>query len=131
MGFLGKLLGDGAAKPIEAVGGVLDGLFTSEEEKLSKEEALQRLALKPSLAQIALNKVEAAHRSVFVAGWRPFIGWVCGFGLLNTFLLNPWIQWVTGKSGPELPRDVMLELVLAMLGFGIMRTAEKMKGRAK
>ena len=64
------------AQPIEAIGNVLDKLFTSDDEKLSRQEALARLAQQPAMAQIEINKIEAAHRSVFVAGWRPFIGWV-------------------------------------------------------
>jgi hypothetical protein len=131
MGVLDKLLGGAAAQPIEAVGNVLDKLFTSTEEKLDKEAMLTRLAQQPHLAQIELNKVEAQHRSTFVAGARPFILWVCGFGLANAFLVNPWIQWVSGAPGPELPLEVMSELVFALLGLGALRTVEKLQGRTK
>ena len=123
--------GEAAAAPITAVGNVLDALFTSDEEKLDKNIILTRLAQQPNLAQVELNKVEAGHRSIFVAGWRPFIGWVCGFGLVNTFLINPWLQWITDKPGPVLPQDIMLELVIALLGLGALRTVEKMNGKAK
>ena len=75
--------------------------------------------------------IEAGHRSIFVAGWRPAIGWVCAVGLLNTFLINPWMQWFTSKPGPVLPQDIMLELVIALLGLGALRTVEKMNGKAK
>ena len=133
MGFLSFLGvgGETVAAPINAVGNVLDALFTSDEEELTLENVKLRLLQQPGLAQVELNKVEAAHRSIFVAGWRPAIGWVCALGLLNTFLLNPWIQWFTSKAGPELPQDIMLELVLALLGLGALRTVEKMNGRAK
>jgi len=131
MGFLSKLLGGSAAAPITAVGNVLDALFTSDEEKLDKKIIMQRLAMKPNLAQVELNKVEAGHRSLFVAGWRPFIGWVCGVGLAFMFLINPILQWASAKPGPELPEDIILELVLALLGLGALRTFEKMKGKAK
>ena len=57
-----------AAEPIEAVGRVLDGLFTSDKERLSKTAALARVAQKPALVQAEINKIEAAHRSVFVSG---------------------------------------------------------------
>ena len=133
MGFLSFLGvgGETVAAPINAVGNVLDALFTSDEEELTLENVKLRLLQQPGLAQVELNKVEAAHRSIFVAGWRPAIGWVCALGLLNTFLMNPWIQWFTSKAGPELPQDIMLELVLALLGLGALRTVEKMNGRAK
>lgn len=133
MGFLSTIFGGGeaAAKPITAVGNVLDKLFTSKDEKLTHEEVRIRLAQQPDLAQIELNKVEASHRSMFVAGWRPFIGWVCGLGLVNMFLINPWIQWVTSAPGPNLPKDIIMELVFALLGLGTLRTIEKIQGRAK
>lgn len=123
--------GESAVAPISAVGNVLDALFTSDDEKLEKKVILTRLAQQPNLAQVELNKVEAGHRSIFVAGWRPFIGWVCGGGLLFMFLINPILQWFSAKPGPELPEDIILELVLALLGLGALRTYEKMKGRAK
>ena len=131
MGFLSNLFSSSAAAPITAVGNVLDALFTSDEEKLDKKIIMQRLAQQPALAQVELNKVEAQHRSLFVAGWRPFIGWVCGVGLTFMFLINPILQWWSSKPGPELPQDIILELVLALLGLGALRTVEKLSGRAK
>ena len=134
MGWLSKLLGvdgDAVAKPVEAVGNVVDKLFTSDEERLDKQALLTRLAMEPGLAQVELNKVEAAHRSIFVAGWRPFIGWVCGTGLGFVFLVNPLIQWITEQPGPEMQTGSMMELVIAMLGLGALRTVEKVKGKAK
>ena len=123
--------GESVAAPITAVGNVLDALFTSDEEKLDKQIIMTRLAQQPNLAQVELNKVEAGHRSIFVAGWRPAIGWVCALGLMLTFIVNPLLQWWTSKPGPELPQDIMLELVLALLGLGALRTVEKMNGKAK
>ena len=133
MGWLSALVGggDAVAAPVTAVGNVLDQLFTSDEERLDKKIVLERLAQQPGLAQVELNKVEASHRSMFVAGWRPFIGWVCGVGLAFMFLVNPIMQWWSAKDGPDLPEDIILELVLALLGLGALRTFEKMKGRAK
>lgn len=57
--------------------------------------------------------------------------WVCGFGLAFVFLINPCIQWATGDPGPEMQMDAMLELVLALIGLGTLRTAEKMTGKTK
>ena len=93
---------------------------------------MQRLAMQPQLAQVELNKLEAQSQFWFAANWRPFIGWCCGLGVLNTFLINPYIQWITGEAGPTLPVDTMMQLTLGMLGLlGTMRTVEKLKGRAK
>lgn len=136
--ILGTLAGGALAQPIEAVGNVLDKLFTSDDEKLSRQEALARLAQQPALAQIELNKIEAAHRSVFVAGWRPFIGWVCGLGLAWAFIGHPLFEWIVavwlparGIVAPVLITDHMVELVIAMLGLGGLRTFEKIAGRAR
>jgi hypothetical protein len=133
MGILSKIFGVGDAIPaISAVGNVLDNLFTSKDEKLTHEEVRMRIAQQPHMVQAEINKVEAQHRSIFVAGWRPWIGWVCGFGVLNMVLINPWIQWITGQPGPELPAQTIMQLTLGMLGLlGTMRTVEKLKGKAK
>ena len=124
--------GKAVAEPIEAVGNVLDALFTSDEEKLDKTIIKQRLFLQPALAQAEINKVQAQHRSAFVAGARPFILWVCGFGFLFSFVINPVIQWIHPEAGsPVLPLEVMMELTLAMLGLAGLRTIEKLQGKSK
>ena len=131
MGFLSNLVGGASAQPIEAIGNVFDKLFTSDEERAQADAVMEKLRQQPGTLQVELNKIEAQHRSVFVAGWRPFIGWVCGAGLANVFLVNPWIQWWTGNPGPQMPLDAMMTLVVSLLGLGAMRTAEKFGGRAK
>ena len=68
---------------------------------------------------------------MLVAGARPFILWVCGVGLAFSFLVNPIVQWITDKPGPELPLGMMMELVLGMLGLAGLRTVEKLTGVAK
>jgi hypothetical protein len=133
LGILSKIFGGGEAiAGVTAVGNVLDNLFTSKDEKLTHEEIRMRIAMEPHLVQTEINKIEASHRSRFVAGWRPFIGWVCGLGILNMMLLNPWLQWITGAAGPELPQQTIMQLTLGMLGLlGTMRTVEKIKGKTK
>ena len=124
--------GRAVVEPIEAVGNVLDALFTSDEEKLDKTIIKQRLFLQPALAQAEITKVQAQHRSTFVAGARPFILWVCGFGFLFSFVINPIIQWIHPEAGsPVLPLEVMMELTLAMLGLAGLRTIEKLQGKSK
>ena len=121
---------------IEVVGNILDKLFTSDKEKLDVELAKQRLALNASEIQVEVNRIESSHRSIFVAGWRPFIGWVGGVSLLYAYLLYPVLSWVaaiwfTTLLPPRLVVDNLFELVLAMLGLGGLRTFEKVSGRTK
>lgn len=86
--------------------------------------------------QIDTNKVEAANPNVFVSGWRPFIGWVCGTALLYTYLVYPTLTWALAIwkpeiQAPKLGNDSMLyELLAGMLGMSGLRTFEKLKGVA-
>jgi len=137
MGWFSSLFASEATKPIEAVGNVLDGLFTSDEERLDKQIIMERLAQQPSLAQIELNKIEAAHRSLFVAGWRPACGWVCAIALFYNFVIRDIMAWVITNSDsqismpPELAMEHLMTVMLSLLGLGGLRTVEKMKGKAK
>jgi len=137
MGFLSKLIGGVAVQPIEAIGNVITGIWGDKGEKMTHKEVMAAIAQQPGMAQVEINKIEAQHRSPFVAGWRPFIGWVCGLGLLNAFIINPWITWVAELASadietvPAVPLTAMVELVVAMLGLAGLRTYEKMQGRTK
>jgi hypothetical protein len=128
---------EATATPIKAVGNVLDKLFTSKEEKLTKQEALQRLSQEPMMAQVEINKIEAQHRSIFVAGWRPFIGWVCGFNLFYLVFLRDFASSIIMLYNidfimPEpVGAELSQELVFALLGLGGLRTFEKVTGRSK
>ena len=89
-----------------------------------------------NLAQAETNKIEAAHRSVWVAGWRPALGWVSALSFAWIFLLAPITQWVLLLMGntvvlPVLQSDVLLELTFALLGLAGLRTYEKQKGLSK
>jgi len=132
--MIAKLLGmSGAIKePVEAVGSVLDNLFTSKEETLTLEIAKERLAAKPALIQAEINKVQASHRSMFVAGARPFLMWVCGVGFSYAFLVAPTLEFFLPNTEKiEIPTDIMLELTLAMLGLSSLRTVEKLANKSK
>ncbi len=104
-------------------------------ERVRLETSLLEAATAQQAQQAEINKIEAASPSVFVAGWRPAIGWVCGAGLAWVFVLNPVVIWGLALAHstvtpPKLDVDYLLELVLAMLGLGGLRTFEKMKGVA-
>lgn len=86
-------------------------------------------------AQIAVNTAEAASQSLFVAGWRPAIGWICAAALGYQYLLRPLLAWLMAVVGHPIPimpgLDANLwELMLGMLGIGGLRTFEKVKGVA-
>ena len=136
MGILSTIFGGGTSEAVNAVGSAFDKLFTSDEERANAEVVLERLRQNPHILQAEINKVEAGHRSLLVAGWRPFIGWVCGIGLLWAFLGQPLFMWVVAISGSNIVAPVvltenMMELVLAMLGLGGLRTVEKIQGTTK
>jgi hypothetical protein len=103
--------------------------------KLEMEARLLEAATAQASQQTDINKVEAGHQSLFVSGWRPFIGWVCGAGLAWAFLLAPMLAWLLPATGvvaalPALQMEYLLELVVAMLGLGALRSFEKLKGVA-
>lgn len=131
MGILQKIIGNAGTGAIESIGGVMGKVFENKQEKLSHEEVMARLAQNPQSWQAEINKLEAQHRSIFVAGWRPFIGWVCGSGLAFVFLFNPIIQWTTGKDGPQMATEALMTLVVSLLGLAGYRTVEKLQGRSK
>jgi hypothetical protein len=82
--------------------------------------------------QSEINKMEAQHRSVFVAGWRPFIGWICGLALAYNFIIRDVIAWVSPDiMPPAIQMDQLITILLGMLGLGGLRTFEKIKDKSK
>ena len=103
--------------------------------KLEMEARLLEAATTQASQQAEINKIEASHASIFVSGWRPYIGWVCGMAIAWAFLLAPMLSWLLPLTGvvaavPPLQTEFLLELVFAMLGLGGLRTFEKLKGVA-
>ncbi len=89
--------------------------------------------LQRDLAQITVNQAEAQSSDFFRAGWRPFVGWICGLGLAVQFLVGPIASWVGAMMGhvlafPTLDMGTLMTLLAGMLGLGTLRTAEKVKG---
>lgn len=123
---------------IGPLAGLLDKFIEDKDEKNKLVHEIATMAEKAAhesrLAQLDVNKQEAMHRTVFVAGWRPFVGWVCGFALAYHFILSPLAIFVLaymGKTAPDLPvfdMDTLLTVLLGMLGLGGLRTYEKHKG---
>jgi len=82
-------------------------------------------------AQTDINKVEAANASIFVSGWRPFIGWVCGLALAYQYLVRPFVNaFLPEYTFPGLDNNLW-ELMMGMLGLGGLRSFEKFKGVTK
>ena len=115
---------------------ILDRVIPDKAEREKAQAELVKMQLNGELQQLAgqleINKAEASHRSVFVAGWRPFIGWVCGVALAYQFVLRPVITWAVPSIGytvAEMPGldDNLWELMFGMLGLGGLRSYEKIK----
>ena len=125
---------------LPVVGDVLDRFFPNKEEKEKAqreiEAKLTEHLARIDLAQLEVNKQEAAHRSLFVAGWRPFIGWTCGLALFYTYLAQPVALFVMAQTGdlvqlPHVDLSMMMPVLLGMLGLGGLRSFEKYKGVSK
>lgn len=136
MAFLGGLLGD-LLKPVtDLVGEVVVDVDKKKELEYKVKELLDKVDERyhdELLAQAEINKIEAAHPSIFVAGWRPFIGWVGGVGLAYNFVLSPFIEFTSRAAGytGEMPMPdtgQLMTLITAMLGVGAMRSYDKHKG---
>ena len=125
---------------LPVVGDVLDRFFPNKEEKERAEREIaakltEHLA-KIDLAQLEVNKAEAASRNIFVAGWRPFVGWTCGMALAYTYVVQPILVFGLAHYGywvdlPPLDLSTMMPVLLGMLGLGGLRSFEKYKGVSK
>jgi len=119
------------------VTGLLDKFIEDKDQKsaLAHEIATmsQKYAQESALAQLEVNKVEAASSSLFVSGWRPATGWVCVLGMAGNFIVTPFANFVLALLDihvvvPLVPLDTMMPVLLGLLGLGGLRTLEKTKG---
>ena len=115
----------------------LIGRFFPDKSEAAKVEAeFLRMAaegeLKQVIAQLEINAREAQHQSIFVAGWRPFFGWLGGAGLAYAVIVQPILSWIASIKGWPVPPDLNIDLlwvvITGMLGIGGLRTFEKTKG---
>jgi len=114
--------------------GVLDRVLPkkmTEAERAQVELELMKIDWQSTLGQLEINKVEAASESVFVSGWRPFVGWTCGSSLAWAAVLRPILEWTLAACGvqvpqlPQLATELTTPILGALLGIGGMRTFEK------
>jgi hypothetical protein len=136
-----SLLGVGSI--IEAVGKVAGDLITTDKERMEMEIEQRKLDLEEKkldmavgMAQIDVNKEEAKSSNLFVAGWRPFIGWGCGIAFIYSTLIEPVCRFVAmtvfmyNGTFPTIDSDLTMQVMLGMLGLGAMRSYEKKSGVA-
>ncbi len=128
---------------IQAVGSVAGDLITTDKERLQLALEDRRIDAELVQGQLRVNEAEAANASVFVAGWRPAVGWVGAAAMAYQFLLYPFLtwgwklfqawSWVPGDLSPPpmLDTDALWVILSGMLGIAGARTFEKIKGVAK
>ena len=97
-------------------------------DKQEKAELIQEI----NKAQIEVNKVESGHTSIFVAGWRPFVGWTCGIALCYHFVIQPFLVFLLYSFGyqvdlPVFNMQTLTTVLMGMLGLGGLRSYEKVK----
>ena len=122
---------------IGPISSLLDKFIADKDQKakLAHEVATmaQRHAQELAKAQLEVNKAEAAHNSMFVAGWRPAVGWCCVLGMAGNFLVIPMTNFVLALMAievviPLIDLETMMPVLMGMLGLGAMRSYEKVKG---
>jgi len=125
---------------IGPVSAILDKAIPDKDlkEKLAHEIATmaERHTHEQVKAQLEINKTEAAHKNLFVAGWRPACGWICVLGMAGNFLVIPFANMVlellkTDVYVPMIDLSTMLPVLMGMLGLGGLRTLEKVQGAQK
>tara|TARA_R100001377_G_scaffold58733_1_gene35259 strand:+ start:287 stop:670 length:384 start_codon:yes stop_codon:yes gene_type:complete len=115
---------------IGPVTGLLDKFIEDKDQKNALAHEISTMADKHALelakGQLAVNAIEAAHKSLFVSGWRPAVGWCCCLALLYNTILSPVLSiWF---SVPEVDSSLLTPVLMGMLGMGAMRSFEKSKG---
>ena len=129
----GQAVGEVVKQGLGGVSKILDNLVTTQEERGKLDIAFNKL-------QTEINLAEAKSVSLFVSGWRPYIGWVCGVSLacfyIPQYLIGSylWVKMCLEKGELieyPLTTDGLMPLVTSMLGFGAIRMYEKLKGKSR
>jgi hypothetical protein len=147
MSFLGRIFGTAAGETAKGLMEGIGGLATSIRSAITGElppgarAKLEELAIQAdslqTQGQMKINVMEVQHSSIFVAGWRPFIGWVCGIALGWNFVVHPMVTWYMSiwepllKQPPPMDLSQLYPIVLGMLGLGMFRTYEKTRDAQK
>jgi hypothetical protein len=119
------------------VAGIIEHFIPDKSKAAEAAQAIQFELVKQmgeqNKGQLEINTAEAGNPNVFVSGWRPFIGWVCGFSLAWTFFLEPICQYFAVLLGstvtfPTLGNEALLTLTINLLGLGAMHSFDKYQG---
>ena len=119
---------------IGPVAGILDKFIEDKDQKSALAHEIstmaERHAQELAKAQLEVNKIEAAHKSLFVSGWRPAVGWCCVLGMMGNFMVIPFTNFVLALLAievtiPLIDLETMMPVLMGMLGLGAMRTYEK------
>lgn len=135
---------------VSTIAGLVDSLHTSDAERLAAQIELQRIAVDAARVEAdilagvqATNQAEARHRSIFVAGWRPAVGWIGAASMAYQFLLYPLLTWgwralqsggwvpLELQPPPVIDTEALWVILTGMLGLAGARTFEKIKGAAQ
>jgi hypothetical protein len=135
---------DPLSAALELGASVINKIWPDPVKQAEEQRKLQELFQKGDIAelnahvklltgQIEVNKIEASSSNWFVAGWRPFVGWVCGFGLAYATILEPFMRFIAklcdyAGTFPVIDTTLTMQILLGMLGLAGMRTREKEKG---
>ena len=128
-------------KLVDPVSNILDKVIEDKDQKAKLAHELATMADKHAqqalLAQLEINKAEAASGSLFKGGWRPAVGWVCAIAFAYHFIIKDLIIFICSVAGLEIPdlpdfdMGTLLTVLGGMLGIGGLRTYEKQKGLTK
>lgn len=126
MGLVSWLLGKSIGETAKGVADVIDKFVETPDEKKAAEMLRRKIQMEPDRWQVEINKIEAGHRALFVAGWRPAVGWICVFALAWGWIVAPILQFFfPGRPLPAIEIGQAISLIMAMLGMGALRSYEK------
>jgi Holin of 3TMs, for gene-transfer release len=133
MGIWNAITGGGIGAIAEAGKSIATTIADAKAKRIDSEVALAQLEQQLPALQSQINLAEAGSASLFVSGWRPFIGWVCGLGIFYQFMFAPILNGILSDATrfPSIDIGDLISLLVAMLGIAGYRTIEKAKGVAR
>lgn len=125
----------GVADAVAAGLKIIDKFVPDPADRARAETALRADLLQWDQGQVAVNIEEAKHQHIFVAGWRPALGWTCAAAFALIYVVGPLVTWISTMMGNPIPLpsfniEALMSLTLGMVGLGGLRTLEKVKGVA-